>query len=97
METDTVAFAVLNHADKARITNIGFGHIAISTNVLKNKPMPRPSRNLRPEFCYYVTVRCNIRLTRLECREVLLYAIKRCQEKYGFKLYALCMMSNHFG
>jgi putative transposase len=24
-----------------------------------------------------------------------LYAIERCKEKYGFKLYALCIMSNH--
>ncbi|WP_096599470.1 transposase [Calothrix sp. NIES-2100] len=35
------------------------------------------------------------RLTRLECREVFLYAIKKAQQKYGFKLYALCIMSNH--
>jgi hypothetical protein len=35
------------------------------------------------------------RLTRLECRQVFLYAIKKAQEKYGFKLYALCIMSNH--
>jgi putative transposase len=26
---------------------------------------------------------------------VLLYAIKKAQEKYGFKVYALCIMSNH--
>ncbi len=26
---------------------------------------------------------------------MLLYAIKRCQQKYGFKLYSLCIMSNH--
>jgi putative transposase len=43
-------------------------------------------------------VRCNnreFRLVRDECREVLLYAIARCKEKYGFKLHALCIMSNH--
>lgn len=43
-------------------------------------------------------MRCNnrdFRLTRFECREILLYAIKECQEKFGFKLYALCIMSNH--
>ncbi|WP_242065150.1 transposase [Nostoc sp. FACHB-133] len=34
-------------------------------------------------------------LTRLECCEVFIYAIKKAQEKYKFKLYALCIMSNH--
>ncbi len=60
--------------------------------------MPRPRRNLQPGYCYHITTRCNnreFRLTRLECREILLYAIKKCQEKYGFKLYGLCIMSNH--
>jgi putative transposase len=48
--------------------------------------------------CYHVTVRCNNRefkLTRQECREVLLYALNQCKEKYGFKLYGICIMSNH--
>ncbi|MBE9069502.1 transposase [Leptolyngbya cf. ectocarpi LEGE 11479] len=60
--------------------------------------MPRLKRILRPDFCYHITVRCNnreFRLTRYECRSVLLYAIQECQKKYGFKLYALCIMSNH--
>lgn len=60
--------------------------------------MPRLPRQLQADYCYHVTVRCNnreFRLTRLECRELLLSAIKRCQEKFGFKLYALCIMSNH--
>jgi putative transposase len=60
--------------------------------------MARQQRELKPGFCYHITVRCNnreFRLVRLECREVLLYAIQRCQEKYGFKLYGLCIMSNH--
>jgi hypothetical protein len=38
----------------------------------------RQPRNLKPEFCYHITVRCNnreFRLTRFECREVLLYAM----------------------
>ncbi|MEH2309116.1 transposase [Nostoc sp.] len=34
-------------------------------------------------------------LTRLECREVFIYAVKKAQEKYKFKLYALCIMNNH--
>ena len=40
--------------------------------------MPRQPRQLKPNFCYHITVRCNnrdFRLTRLECKEVLLYAI----------------------
>lgn len=60
--------------------------------------MSRPPREFRVGYCYHITVRCNnreFRLTRLECREVLLYAIKKCQEKYGFKVYGLCIMSNH--
>jgi putative transposase len=55
-------------------------------------------RELQPGYCYHITTRCNnreFRLTRLECREVLLFAIKKCQEKHGFKLYAICIMSNH--
>jgi putative transposase len=60
--------------------------------------MPRHRRLLQEGFCYHVTVRCNnreFRLTRLECREVLLFAMRRCQEKFEFKLYGLCVMSNH--
>ncbi len=60
--------------------------------------MARQPRVLKPHFCYHVTVRCNnreFRLTRYECRAVLLYAIRKAQAKYGFKLYALCIMSNH--
>ncbi|WP_026735260.1 transposase [Fischerella sp. PCC 9605] len=60
--------------------------------------MSRPKRNFQQGFCYHITTRCNnreFRLTRLECREVFLYAIKKAQQKYGFKLYALCIMSNH--
>lgn len=43
-------------------------------------------------------MRCNnreFRLIRRECRGVLLYAIQKCQQKYRFNLYALCIMSNH--
>jgi len=58
----------------------------------------RNVRSFVSGFCYHVTVRCNnreFRLLRRECREVLLYAIQRCQAKYGFKLYGICVMSNH--
>ncbi len=60
--------------------------------------MSQQKRNLQPSHCYHITVRCNnreFRLTRLECRQVLLYAIKKALCKYQFKLYGLCIMSNH--
>ncbi|MGF1523494.1 MAG: transposase [Leptolyngbyaceae cyanobacterium] len=60
--------------------------------------MPRPLRELKPNYCYHITARDNnrdFRLTRFECKEILLMAIKQCQDKFGFKLYALCIMSNH--
>jgi putative transposase len=59
--------------------------------------MARLPHDLKPGYCYHIIVRCNNRefhLTRLECREVLLYAINRAQEKLQFKLYGLCIMSN---
>ncbi|MBD2425997.1 transposase [Phormidium sp. FACHB-1136] len=60
--------------------------------------MARSKRSFKTGFCYHVTVRCNnreFRLIRDECREILLYALERCKAKYGFKLYGLCIMSNH--
>ncbi|MDJ0903137.1 MAG: transposase [Xenococcus sp. MO_188.B8] len=60
--------------------------------------MPRKPRDLKPNYCYHVTTRCNNRefkLIRHECREVFIYALKRAREKFNFKLYALCIMSNH--
>jgi putative transposase len=60
--------------------------------------MPRQTRNFQTGYSYHVTSRCNnreFRLTRYECRQVFLYAIAKAQEKYRFKLYSLCIMSNH--
>ncbi|AKG22104.1 transposase [Calothrix sp. 336/3] len=60
--------------------------------------MSRLPREIKPGYSYHITTRCNNRefhLNRHQCREVFLYAIKKAQEKYGFKLYALCIMSNH--
>ena len=60
--------------------------------------MSRQPRNFQPGWSYHVTTRCNNRefnLASRECREVFLYAIKKALDKYGFKLYALCIMSNH--
>ena len=68
-----------------------------NSDLTKNQ-MPRLPRQLHPGHCYHITTRCNnreFRLTRFECRELLLFAIKQCQEKFEFKLYALCIMSNH--
>ncbi|MFM6674839.1 MAG: transposase, partial [Dolichospermum sp.] len=52
----------------------------------------------KPGYSYHITTRCNNRefkLSRRECREVFLYAIKKALDKYNFQLYALCIMSNH--
>ena len=61
-------------------------------------PMPYKPRNLQPEFCYHVTTRCNNREFKLihrECREVFIYALTKAINKFHFKLYGLCLMSNH--
>ncbi|MEM9217077.1 MAG: transposase [Cyanobacteria bacterium P01_F01_bin.150] len=60
--------------------------------------MGRQPRDLQANYCYHITVRCNnreFRLTQLACKDTFLYAIKKCQEQFGFKLYGLCIMSNH--
>lgn len=60
--------------------------------------MPRKPRALNPDYCYHITVRCNnreFRLTHFVCKEVLLFCLKKCRDKFGFKLYGLCIMSNH--
>ncbi len=60
--------------------------------------MARKPRELKTGYCYHITVRCNnreFRLIRDECREILLFSIQKCQDKFGLKLYALCIMSNH--
>jgi putative transposase len=60
--------------------------------------MSRAPRQFQADFCYHITTRCNNRefkLTRLECREVFLYALKKAQDKYDFQICGLCIMSNH--
>ncbi len=60
--------------------------------------MPRKPRSLQAGYSYHVTTRCNNRefkLSKRECLEVFLYAIKKALDKHQFKLYALCIMSNH--
>ncbi len=58
----------------------------------------RKIRSFLSGYCYHATVRCNNRdflLTRYHCREVLLFGIEQCKAKYDFKLYGICIMSNH--
>ncbi|MEH2456497.1 transposase [Nostoc sp.] len=60
--------------------------------------MPRKPRNFQAGYSYHITTRCNNRefqLTRHECRQVFLYALKKALGKFQFKLYGLCIMSNH--
>ncbi|MEH2335252.1 transposase [Nostoc sp.] len=60
--------------------------------------MSRKPRNFQIGETYHITTRCNNRefkLQRWECREVFLYAIKQALDKFKFKLYAVCIMSNH--
>jgi putative transposase len=60
--------------------------------------MPRKPREMKPDYCYHITTRCNNReflLYRRECRDVFLYALKEALTKFEFKLYGLCIMSNH--
>lgn len=60
--------------------------------------MPRPKRNLILGYRYHITTRCNNRefqLIRHECRQVFLHTLKKALAKFQFKLYALCLMSNH--
>lgn len=62
------------------------------------RKMSRNPRNLHSGYAYHVTTRCNNREFKLSsqaCREVFLYAIKRAVNKFNFRLYALCIMSNH--
>ena len=60
--------------------------------------MGRQQRDLQPGYCYHITIRCNnreFRLTQVDCKDTFLYAIKKCQDKFEFKVYGLCIMSNH--
>lgn len=60
--------------------------------------MSRKKRELKPDYCYHVTARCNsreFRLFRREFKEVLLFTLKKALNKFQFKLYGLCIMSNH--
>lgn len=63
-----------------------------------SKILPYKPRTFCAGYSYHVTTRCNnreFRLTRLECRQVFVFAIKKALLKFQFKLYGLCIMSNH--
>ena len=60
--------------------------------------MPRPPRRRRPGCSAHVTVRCNNRafdLQRKETRLFVLHALARAAEKFGARIYAVAVMSNH--
>lgn len=60
--------------------------------------MSRPRRMLESNICHHITVRCNNRefnLVRHQCRDLMLNAIHQAKAKFPFRLYALCIMSNH--
>ncbi|NES20361.1 MAG: hypothetical protein F6K41_15860 [Symploca sp. SIO3E6] len=53
---------------------------------------------MKAGYCYHITTRCNNRdfnLANRESREIYLYILSKAQDKYPFKLYALCLMLNH--
>jgi putative transposase len=63
-----------------------------------NLTMPRPPRRCRPGCSAHVTVRCNNRafdLQRKEPRLFVLHALARAAEKFGARIYAVAVMSNH--
>ena len=67
-------------------------------NFVRGILITRLPRELKPGYCYHITTRCNNREFKLihhKCREVFLYALQKAIAKYQFKLYALCIMSNH--
>ncbi len=52
--------------------------------------MSRASRQLLDGFSYHVTTRCNNRefnLSRRDCREVLLYVIKKVQVRVVMRVF----------
>ena len=60
--------------------------------------MPRKPRDFKKGYCYHITARCNsreFRLSKKTLRQTLLYTIDKARGKYSFRLYALCIMSNH--
>ncbi len=60
--------------------------------------MPRPRRAFAVRTSYHVTMRCNNQafdLQRPLCRKALLLCVTRTKQRFGFRLFAICVMSNH--
>ena len=60
--------------------------------------MPRPRRHFAARTSYHVTMRCNARafdLQRPLCRQALLLCLARARARFGFRLHAVSVMSNH--
>ena len=58
--------------------------------------MPRPQRDLKLGYSDRVTTRCNnreFRLTRHECRQVFLYALKKVLAKFQFSFTSYVLSS----
>lgn len=60
--------------------------------------MSRKPRIIQDGYCYHITVRCNnreFRLPKFICKQILLFCLQKCIQEFEFKLYGLCIMSNH--
>ena len=60
--------------------------------------MPRPPRCFEANTSYHVTLRCNNQafdLRRPQARQAILLCLARAKAKFNFKLYGVCVMSNH--
>jgi putative transposase len=60
--------------------------------------MPRSPRCFEANTSYHVTLRCNKQafdLRRPQARQAILYCSARAKAKFNFKLYGVCVMSNH--
>ena len=64
---------------------------SLSRSCLENRAISKPATPIISPLALYNR---EFKLSRRDCREVFLYAIKKAPDKYQFKLYALCIMSN---
>ena len=60
--------------------------------------MARAKRLLPEGCCFHITLRCNNRqflITKKTSRDLILAIIHKAKKKFSFKLYGICLMSNH--
>ncbi len=60
--------------------------------------MPRAPRAFESATSYHVTVRCNNQAFDLrgpQARKAILFCLEKARAKFGFTLFAVCVMSNH--